>query len=51
MKKLTIEITEDETGELEVSTLTEGFNSLELLGLGFYIGSAYNELLIAEDEE
>lgn len=51
MKKLTIEITEDETGELEVTTSTEGFNYLELLGLGFYIDSAYNNLLDLEKEE
>lgn len=51
MKKLTIEITEDKTGKLGTSVSSEGFNYLELLGLGFYIDNAYNELLIAEDEE
>lgn len=33
MKKLTIEITEDETGKLESEVSSEGFNYLELLGL------------------
>lgn len=48
MKKLTIEITEDETGKLESKASLDGFNYLELLGLQFYVNNAYEELLNAE---
>ena len=48
MKKLTVEITEDETGKLGSKVSTDGFNYLELLGLQFYVDSVYEELLNAE---
>ena len=48
MKKLTIEITEDETGKLGTKVSSDGFNYLELLGLQFYVDNAYEELLNAE---
>lgn len=51
MRTLKIEIIETEDGALEISFGTEGFTSLELLGLAEHVKSHIIDTINEEDEE